>query len=184
MRRLAASLALLVALVCAAPAAAMQHEHAPEVRNATPATQGFLYAAIAEADAWWTARGYTLPPARVFIYDEQNPETGLLPLAQATIGGSSVYFERRYVAKVEQEMQNGNMRFALRWVCRIAVHERGHNLGFLHENFPDWMPLEQQHVMVGVTSRLRRCGGWAKAMHQKYVIDAHPAAGLTPAIHP
>lgn len=95
------------------------------------ANAGVFLNAVKEADAFWTSQGYSQCPAQIGFYAPDG-ET----LAKGDIGGCVVQFNRAYVDEVHDLLEwawpRMTRRQALTTLCVVAVHERGHNLGFGH----------------------------------------------------
>lgn len=97
-----------------------------------PATDGLLYEAVAKADEFWrdkigrdagTPLVCMLSEARVAGRGEQP--------------GRKVWFERDFVRAVRRDVASNDRRArrsAYESLFRVAAHERGHNLGFKHED--------------------------------------------------
>ena len=127
MRLLACALLALAAL--AAPQSASAAGYMTDIR---PATDGLLYAAVAAADDYWRAQGYTLAPAEVYTYVESERES---IVARGDQPGRRVFFNRAWLARTRESLAHYGTpwrRSILAVVCQIAVHERGHNIGLPH----------------------------------------------------
>lgn len=108
--------------------------HAETFDQGATVTDGVVYAAVAQADAYWTSQGYVMPDVKIVSYS--TPAVAG-EQASADMPGTKIGFVRSYLAEVRSQMSRGFGQ--LPWLiqlCVISVHERGHNLGFAHSTDP------------------------------------------------
>jgi hypothetical protein len=128
-RAMRTAIATITALVCLTmPATALPNEK--------PSTDGILWNAVAVADSFWAGHGYPatcLPQVHTYDWVEDTA------LARADIGGCHVWVQQRTLKNFTKVINHAawsvtDKRYAYRDLCKIMVHERGHNLGFEHED--------------------------------------------------
>lgn len=148
-------LVLLAALVFTGwqPVASAQNK-SDVITNEAIAEDGLLYEAVKVADQFWA--DYDMYPCKgdIYVYDEGVENV----VARAHVGGCDVWWSRRYVRDVRRSLARESrmqQRSVLKQLCMIAIHERGHNLGFDHEPGGSLMSVTVDHPVVG------RCIAWA-----------------------
>lgn len=99
------------------------------ISNPSVASDGAIYRALDAAEWFWASKG--VRPCHgglIFEYDE----VGLAgAAARGAVGACAVWFERGYMRMIRRMMRRRPVT-ALASLCYVAVHERGHNLGYIH----------------------------------------------------
>jgi hypothetical protein len=123
-----AGLVAAAALVVPASALAAEYVYPSEA----VATDGLLWEAVRKADEFWIARvGRTAAPPLVCVFDDTESA------ARGNMNGRKVWFERSFVQTIREMIRSKHRmirRSAYESLFRAAAHERGHNLGFRHED--------------------------------------------------
>ena len=117
-----------VALTVGASLCAPSSSHA-EIKNPQVATDGLVYAAQAAADEFWNSHG--LYPCKGTIWEYADTRRDIVARAL----GCDTYYTRRFIkdTRISLTLDMEIRREVLTQICMIAIHERGHNLGFTHE---------------------------------------------------
>lgn len=143
--RPAIALTALAFLVAASPAAADD-----PISNPSVASDGAIYRALDAAEWFWAAKdAKPCHGGSIFEYDETGPDAGKVA-ARGSVGICGVWFERGYVQRTRDLMRR-HPTTALAALCYVAIHERGHNLGYVHGQ-------EMWDAMAGAE---RFCRQWA-----------------------
>lgn len=124
-------LVLTAAAVLAIAPAAEAHRR-PAARTVAPVTMAEI---VAAADQWWIGLGSTPPcPGAAIIHVEQDDP---IHVGWAPPGVCDVYFAPTFVAAslgyVNSRRSVIGRRAVLAGMLAMAMHERGHNLGFDHD---------------------------------------------------
>lgn len=128
MRRTILAIALGLSLL-AAPSAAQARRPA---RTVTPVTMAEV---VAAADRWWVGLGSIPPcPGEAVIHVQQYDP---IHVGWAPPGACDVYFAPTFVTAslgyVNSHRTIVGRRAVLAGMLAVAMHERGHNLGFDHD---------------------------------------------------
>lgn len=146
MRR-ATVLAIVASLI--APAGALATPHAaqwnlPE-QHAIAVPPGLEQVAV----EYWSARGVPVP-VNIELFTLPSTDDEGAPAAQGELNGPRVWIQRKFLEYARQGFYQADL-------CRLFVHERGHNAGLTHETpFPLMMPTGPD------TTRVPRCHTWAR----------------------
>jgi hypothetical protein len=119
--------ALVVLLYSISPASAAGPTD--PISNPSVASDGAIYRALDAAEWFWASKG--AKPCHggpIFEYDEVGLDGAA---ARGAVGVCAVWFERGYMRMIRRMMRHRPVT-ALASLCYVAVHERGHNLGYVH----------------------------------------------------
>lgn len=115
-----------------------------------------MRAAVVVADTRNKRLGHGDPPCEggvdLYVYDDAP---GFNTIARADIPGCRVYYNRGVRDAVWEQYREGR-RDALWLVCKTAVHERLHNMGFTHTPTGIMAPFEDQQPVPAACKRWAR----------------------------
>lgn len=124
---------LLLALV-----AALVWPSAADARQALVVPTGLMLAsaAVADADAWWSAQGSPPPcDGHALVFLDSPAETGASFAGFAHFYACDVHFRPAFMDRTLTVLATGPRRAKLILLAQLwalAAHERGHNIGYGH----------------------------------------------------